>query len=204
MPPRIVEENKTMDKLRGIILDELTYLRRADNQIGIIIPASPFDTYRVDNRWFSANSFYTWTHDTSVDAIHFCQSYHFEIGQPFEVHSPLEQYSNYLEIQGIKMISAAQLADDDLMLLGYSCRADYEQQQGRYDCMDNGWLIWGRKIEHIGAWLGPDAETCRRVLLEIALHSPAVGHVKAHDLGAVSMISQPAVTSNSAFVPALA
>jgi hypothetical protein len=179
-----------MDKLRGIILDELTYLRRGDDQIGVIVPASPFDTFRMDNRWFSANSFYNWTHQTCVDAIHFCQSYHFEIGQPFEIHSPLEQYSNFLEILGIKMISAAKLAEDDLALLGYRCRAEYDDQQGRYACMDNGWLIWGRKIEQIGAWLGPDADKCRRVLLEIVLHSPAIGHVRAHELGPIPAISQ--------------
>ncbi len=180
-----------MDKLRGIILDKLTFLRRCDDRIGIIIPASPFDTYCIGTRWFSANSFYVWSHNTPVDAIHFCQSYHFQMGQPFEIHSPLEKYSTYLEIQGIKMIRADHLADDDLALLGFSCRAEYEQQNGKYGCMENGWLIWGSKIDDMASWV--DGAAYQRTLLEITLHSPAIGHVRAHHLGAITAIPHTAL-----------
>lgn len=173
-----------MDRIRGLIVDELAR-RQLDETIGVIVPASPFDSYCTGARWFSASSFYAWAHGTRVDAIHFCQTYPFQVGQPFEVYSPVEETSIYLEIQGIKMVNAADLDDDDLALLGFDCRSGYAAQDGQYACLDHGWLIWGRPIADIALWLGPDAAACQRTLLEITLHSQAIGHVRAYHPGPV-------------------
>jgi hypothetical protein len=114
----------------------------------MLAPATRKDSYRLADKWQGVGDYTTWIYGQQVEGVQQFPANGYEVGDEIDIYDLADRLGATMKVERIRMITCADITDEDIALLGYRDRDEWIDQTEGGMVERKAWLLEGQVKKH--------------------------------------------------------